>query len=400
MIKNISISLICAILIQCASFAGNPTVADISQNLQNMPRYAGQARYEMLLGTMPEAQTYNITLRSDATPGDTLSPCRYIIRWLIPGHTDSEHGFAAYFDGEHYRFRNNRFTEYHFSDNQEPFAPMGNAMRGVQRMATFTNILPQFIGETLNATDSDTSYLLKIIPDTIVDGNKVLCINGIRRFGDILASEFSYSFDPETYLPLKISIENNPGQTGEQIITVNYSYTTDNQDTEINYANLSSLEPEAFEIYRQKNMAVEQLPGHPLPRIMAPTNTGERYLHEYGAPLAYPTLFVFIDSASDKASDIVRDIRRAVAAAPEQTDVTWIFMDTRTDAIDDIIPGLLAGENILVNGRGIARHCGVDSEMPVILFVKKNGIVSEIHSGINNDFLPIVIQKTNRAGRR
>ncbi len=63
-----------------------------------------------------------------------------------------------------------------------------------------------------------------------------------------------------------------------------------------------------------------------MPRVVAPTTTGERYLHEKGEPFAVPAVFVFMESAVGSCGDVVRSVREAVDYhLPMSVDVIWAF---------------------------------------------------------------------------
>ena len=122
-----------------------------------------------------------------------------------------------------------------------------------------------------------------------------------------------------------------------------------------------------------------------MPRIAAPTTTGERYLHERGTAFAAPTVVAFVDADAGVTPAVVADVRQAVAMLPFQVDVVWAFRNHRADDIETVVERAVPGEFILMAARGAARNCGVGATMPVLIFAATDGTVSDIEIGYNKD---------------
>ncbi|MDE6206183.1 MAG: hypothetical protein K2M55_00045 [Muribaculaceae bacterium] len=375
-----------------ASQASALTLHDIAEHLTAHDCYSAKVDYEIMLATLSEPVNYSIALESASAPTDSLAPCKYLIKWEAHGQGGSSKGFSAYFNGDHYRFRDDKLQEYHYAESNEQFHPLGRINRGVQRQVQFSELLPQFIGERFESMCTDSTYMVKVTADTIVDSSPAIVVAGVQNVYGITTSEFIYVLAPDTYLPRSIDLENNPGQMGEQNIIVHY---TDTRTTgcNINYDSLVAAEPEAFSKYRESIFTLESLPGRQLPRIMAPSSTGERYLHERGEQFSAPTVFVFTDTEVGTTPDLIRNVRGAVAMLPFQTDIVWAFKDHRIEDVAECIGRPEAGEKILFNAGGAARECGIGALLPVLMFVDHAGTVTDIQVGYNNDIASIVIQK-------
>ncbi len=370
---------------------------EIGAALKATECYTDTATYDLLLASLSDPVAYTVALQSKAAPADTLAPCEYIITWSLPSPGGIARGFSAYFDKSHFRFRDKRLQEYHYAENPDPFAPLGFTARGVQRQVQFAEILPQFIGEQFELMASDSTYTTHITPDTIVSGSKAVVVEGVRRINGIDAMEYTYILDPTTYLPRNIELENNPGQIGEQSIAIKYSSAKPAAATEISYDALVAAEPEAFEKFRESTFSLTTLPGRPLPRIAAPTATGERYVHEREESFSAPTIFVFVETTVGSTPQVIGSVRKGVDSLPFQTDVVWAFLDHRPEDVTEIVENIRPGESLLINAGGAARDCGVGNTTPAFIFVSPDGHVADIQVGYNQELDSVVIQKATNS---
>lgn len=386
---------ICAI---AAGAADTHTLADLGHRLAATACYSDTASYEVLLPNLAEPVSYSLLLESTPADGDTLASCRYFIDWRLPAPGGASEGFLAYFDGTHYRQRDRRLQEYHFSRSPEVFAPGGDASRGVQQQAQFADLLPQAIGRRFLSMASDSSYIYKVSADTLVGGERSTVVEGIRRISGFDCAEYVYILDNATLLPRRIELENNPGQLGEQAITVVYG-TPEDKPFVIDESYVTSRKPAEFENYRESTFTIESLPGRPMPRIVSKTVSGDRYLHERGQSLAAPTVFVFIDATVGSSPAIIEAVRSAVDAVPARTDVVWAFLNHRNEEIESVITQR-TGEELLVGARGAARECGVGNVTPVIVFASADGTVSDFIVGNNQNVASLVIEKATIAAMK
>ena len=383
-------------LITSVHLCAATSLADIARALSATTFYADSCTYEVLLPSLPDPVTYSIALmQAPAEPADTLAPAAYLIDWSLPAPSGISQGFSAYTRGAHYRFRDSRLQEYHAEWDSAPFAPSGDVGRGVQNLVQFADLLPAYLGAHFAAMACDSSYIYNVSPDSIVGGECAAVVEGIRRIDGYDAAEYTYILDPATFLPRKIELENNPGQLGEQSITIRYAANAAAEPSAIDDDMLAARYPDAFGRYRGSSFSLENLPGKALPRFVAPTTTGERYLHEKGDPLAATTVYAFVDAGVGSTAALVDDVRAAADYLPFNVDVVWAFINHRVDDIEAVIPSIRPGEHLLMNARGAATDCGVGADTPVLIFVGTDGVVKDFLRGYNQDFRSLVIQKAS-----
>lgn len=379
-------------LLGVPAMAGAVELNDIAAALRSVDCFGDSCTYEVLLPQFSDPVVYDISLESaPIAPGDSLALCKYLISWALHTPVGVSEGFSAYFDGSHFRFRDERLQEYHAEQNPEPFAPSGLVERGVQNQAQFTDLLPAYIAARLDemASDSSYTYRLRERPQGIE-------LHGTRRINGYDASEFTYLFDSATLRPLSIELENNPGQLSEQTITVKYKGVEAPKDgCVIDLASLTERRSEAFEKYRENTFSLEKLPGRLLPDISGPTLAGDRYHHVRGEALPAPTVIVFVDSSVGSTPEVISAVRRAVDYLPMQTEVIWAFVDRRADDVTPLIGEARAGETVLISARSAARACGVGALTPVIIFTTADGRVSDILQGYNQNLESVVIQNVS-----
>lgn len=394
---KISLSAV-SVAIASLSMSGADTADSIillGNRLAAMDSYSGDCRYEVLLPTSRRPVVYEIGLFSRAAPGDTLAAADYVIDWAIDKDGNSSRGFSAYADGNHYRFRDRRLQEYHYADDAMPFAPRGSADGGVQNNAQFTDLLPQYIGRRLLEMTTDTTYSYKYYADRTVNGRHCIVVDGVRSFDGVDALEYIYVFDSESLLPVSIDFESNPGQIGEQTISVSYGYPATRIHTyeSVSEDELMASYPDAFGNCRESDFRLDNMPGRKLPDFSAPTVTGERYTRHKDDTFAAPTIVAILDAETGSAGETVEALRRAADAMPMQTDLILAFISNDIDAIETLTGPCRENERILMSARGLARECGVTAT-PVVIICDRDATVKETVNGFNNDLTDVVIQKT------
>lgn len=337
---------------------------------------------------------YDVELYSTPAPGDTLSPCNYLIEWTMPTSSGVAGGFSAYFDGHHYRYRGDRLQEYHLTWDAVPFSPKlaGSSGPGVQRAAQFADLLPDFLAEKLADMQQDSTYRYKVTPDTKVDGVNSRVVTGVRQIGGLDALEYTYVFDSESGMPRSIDLDNNPGSISEQIVTVTYT-PLPAEDFTLDEQALIERYPEVFEKYRESNFSIENLPGNPLPEFSSPTLTGERYTHHRTDKFRVPTIVALLDTGVGDAAGVVRNVRAAVERLPFDAEVIWAFVSNKAEDIEEAVgPEGRIGEYVLMGARALARDSGA-ATLPVIILAGSDGRVADVVIGDNKDLTSVVIQK-------
>lgn len=368
---------------------------EIGMQMQQRKCYSDSCLYQILLPSHNDPVSYRILLQSDAAVADSLAPCSYIISWDLYAPAGLTSGFSAYFDGAHYRFSNLRLQEYHFDRDAVSFAPSGKAADGVQCKAQFVDMLPQFMGRHFIHMASDSSYSYTVRDNVRVAGRQAVCIEGVRRVAGYDAVEFRYILDAASLMPVEVELENNPGQIGEQTITVSYGNQADITDCTLNLESLMASHGEAFEKYRTESYFLENLVGQYLPTIALPTVSGERFIHHKGDRLDAMTIMAFVDSRVGTTADLIPAVRRAVEVLPMNIRVLWIFTDRRAEDVEAVTGPARPEETIIINAGAAVRDCGVGAVTPELIFVSADGIVRDFVRGFNQDFESIVIEKSS-----
>lgn len=365
------------------------SLGTIADRLSAATPYHATARYEVLLPQSEEPVAYEVALNAVVPEKpDTLAPCDYLIDWTIATPSGPSHGFSAYFDGHHYRFRDKRLQEYHYDDSPAPFEAHGTVRLGVQQQAQFASLLPAFLAERMREIEADSSYTYNI--DETPSSLKV---QGVQRFGGVDGLEFRYVFDAADGRPVSAEFCHNPGQMSEQTVSVRYSgpdlATMDATFTE---PTLMAIYPEAFGRYRESSYTLDNLPGRPLPEVSAPTIGGERYLRRSGEPFGTPAVVALLDADVDGCAETVSLLRRAMTESPRQGILILAFVSNHPDAVAEAIGSPMAGEVALTGARGLARACGATAT-PVVIVCSSDGTVQNVHTGRNKELHSIVMQE-------
>lgn len=365
-------------------------IADVVASLEKSGCYEANASFNVSLPQSDNDVVYNVSLSSAPSPSDPLSPCSYLTEWTMDTPSGVVKGFSAYYDGHHYRYRNERLQEYHTEWDSIPFMPRGNS-EGVQASAQFTDLYPSYIARELSRMNSDGRYTITVKPDAIFDGKKAIQVMAVMKVNDVTAMEKRFIFDASTLLPLRIDTESNPGQITEQSMLVTYTYPESMGCPDISEEALTTAYPEVFEKYRENNFRIENLAGTQVPTFSLPTTTGERYTYHRGDRFAAPTVIALLDPSAGFNSELVGAVRGAVDRLPSQADVIWVFNSTNIDAIEAIVPAIRPGEHLLMNGKSLARDCGAAS-LPVVIMTDSSGKVKNVVLGFNNELGNVVLQ--------
>ena len=371
-----------------ASGRGIEHLADL---LTSNPRYAGNARFEVLLPSAQDPVAYDVQLQSSATGADSLAPCSYLIRWTAQTPSGPNKGFSTYFDGNHYRYRNSKLQEYHAAESPAAFAPDGNIGAGVQTTAQFADILPQYLGEKLRLIASDSAYKYSFHPDTTVNGLRALAVDGTKFNNGYEAQQFLYAFNYSDATPLLIDITTSPGAISEQLITVTFSPADPDANVALSEQALIDMWPEVFEKYRQSTFRVESLIGDYLPDFSCRKIDGtSRLSHHRGDALERPAIIVAIDPKVASAPKTIQAVRQASDMV--DADIIWAFTSNHKTEIEDLLnPGARIGETALPAAGSLLRNCGV-TLYPTIILASSAGKVIDVISGHNQDLASVVIQ--------
>lgn len=367
-------------------------IADIARTLTETGIVKGTARFSVTLPQNDTDVTYDIKFIEAPAESDPLYPCRYLIDWSLPTPSGQSTGFSAYFDGHHYRYRDQRLQEYHTEWDSVPFIFGGNG-KGIQAQAQFVDLLPHSIGEEILATLADTTCVYEAPAEVTFDGRTVTQVKMKRIIGGETAQERTYYFDTDSSLPLRIDTESNPGSITEQSILVDYTYPR-MQPKPVDWSEEMLIEryPEVFEKYRVSNFRIENLPGTVLPAFSLPTLAGSRFTHQRGEGLDAPTAIVFIDPAAGFNAELVSAVRAAVDALPGNAQILWAFTVNSRDVIESLVGETLPqGETVVTGATALARDCGV-AAFPVVVIADRQATVKKVILGVNKDLSDVVLQ--------
>ncbi|MCC8119756.1 MAG: hypothetical protein LIP09_13565 [Bacteroidales bacterium] len=364
----------------------------MAESLSALSDYLTDATFEVLLPSAENPIVYDLTLQSDlAAAPDSLAPCDYVIRWNAITPSGPLSGFSAYFDGNHYRYRNNRLQEYHYADNPSVFTPEGT--QGVQMQAQFADLLPQFLAIRLNEIATDTAFEYTFHPDTLINKRRAIAIDGIKRVHGYDSQYFTYTFDYDSKLPLSIDLETSPGTISEQIITVTYKPSTDAKHISYTEDALMAEWPEVFEKYRESTFRAESLTGQPLPNFSCQLLGSDlRLEHQRGEALQRPALLVFLDPDVNSTAATIADVRQGASMLPGTIDIVWAFKSNHEAEIEELLGQLPPEEKALTSVGSLIRNCGVNL-YPTLFFISADGTIKDVVIAYNQTLPEIVIEK-------
>lgn len=290
---------------------------------------------------------------------------------------DSTISFVANIgDTDYYRFDGRKLSEYHRANDSIPFI----GTNPVTKSGIIYPFIPSVVMQEINNLCADTQ-------------NKVSENNsGVKYITQYIAGhearDIKYTASSDN-LPLLYDALNNPGQMGEQSLTVTYTYPENVSIPMLSESMLIERYPEQFASLRSNNFSVTQLTGKPLPTISAISVNGEQY--EITDKKSQNRIIVFIESGAGLNEYTISQIRQGVDQCAFPSQLIWIYSGRNLDAIYEEIGRAADDEILLLGGKRAATKLGITG-YPTILFVNKKGIVSNISIGTNNDLKSIVIQ--------
>lgn len=385
-------NLILASLLLCALPTAAQTVGEIADRLASNHCINATINYSVTLPQNDDDITYTINATA-YTPqvADRLSPCDYVIRWSLPTPSGVSEGFSAYSDGHHYRFRDQRLQEYHLQWDSVPFL-LGGGKDGIQNRAQFTELLPSFMARELKNTLADSTYKYSEPQITTSGGREAIKLKMERVISGITAMERTYTFDAATMLPIHVDTESNPGSITEQSISADYIFVPTPECPSLTEEKLIEEFPDCFGKYRQSNFRIANMPGTHLPAFSLRRPDGSRFTRSLTDPLPSPAVVVFLDPDTGFSSATIEAVRKGVEALPYQAMVIWAFPGNNVDEIEEMIPEMRPGEQIITGAKNLARDCGISS-MPVVVMVDRSGVVKKVIIGFNNELADVVLQE-------
>ena len=383
------------------------TLSDVRAALSASDCWHAEVDYSVSMPQMPDDIIYRLDMESMAAPSDTLAPRSYLIQWQLGDGTDESAspagrqqswGFSAYDNGHHYRFTSGRpLQEYHIDWDSIPFIPRlagSSKAVAVQKSARFCELLPQMVAASFAQMEADPAFSFVVHPDTTVSGRQGCVVIDMQRVVDgydELAQEGEYVFDGATLMPLRITMENNPGTSGEQTVIATYTpmQPVCQAPTE---QFLAEKYPATFEQWRESNYRIETLPGHRLPEFSLPTVEGSRFTHGATEPMNAPTVIVVYDPGDSFTGPTIAAVREAMAQLPVASEALFAALSSNHDEVESHLPDTQPGEYRLMSAKGLARDCGV-AATPSVIIVARDGTVADAIVGYSDDLATTLAQK-------
>ena len=361
--------------------------AELAQKMGECGPFAATVDYDVTLPMSSDEIVYTLQLASQGTKTDRLMPCNYLIDWQLNYNgTDSE-GFVAYFDGNHYRYRDYRLQEYHYYADPTPFETSNG---GVQATGQFVNLLPQSLSAEIGKMLTDSNFAVHFTPDTLVANGRRVALTAIQTVNDHVGRRFVVVADMLSGLPVEVSNEYNPGEVSEQSNRARYSYSEDNTlKAPESEGDLQARYPEIFSKYRENGNRIEHMRGLPLPGFSLPAS---RYTRQKDEPFSGAAVIAIIDPAAESAGETVTDLRKAVGGR----ELILAFTGTNTDEVEAIAGEPQPNEHLLISARSLARDCGTEV-FPTVIVVTQSGKVANVYLGVNRRLVSDVIESLTHA---
>lgn len=364
--------------------AENADLQKIAIRLEQTTAAHVQVNYEVTLPSAAVPVCYIVDADYSPIDNDTLSICNYIIEWKMSRKQGDLTGFSAYFDGHHYRYRNSKLQEFHFTADPIPFR---NA--AVQKNAQFIDLLPPVFAQHIQQISQDSTYQY-----TVKTTGKTTTIEGVRRIKGFDAMKFSYKLDTGTCLPRETDIDYNPSSISEQNVHATFSYKESPQPLTFDENELYSRFPDEFLKFRTDNFQVDNMIGQLLPAFTALTPTRQRYAHDVSDGFVAPTVIVFLSPDISSTQSTIDAIRKAADNSPRQFNIIYAF-NTRDaeNAENALVFSLKVNETALTHVENLIRKCGV-TDFPTLLFCNTDGKIQDLQKSFNQNLDSIVIQKS------
>lgn len=367
---------------------------ELWSKLDSCVSFSATVDYEVNLPMSSDDIVYTLRMASASVAGDPLYPCDYLIDWTLDYNGSRSDGFLAYFNGNHYRYRDYRLQEYHYEWDKTPFT---TARGGVQANGQFVDLLPQSIGREMSSMMADSTYTIRFAADTIVGGSARVAFTAEQRVNGQTGRRYMIVADRFSGLPLMVCNEYNPGEVSEQSNTAKYSYSThEAMQPATSEEQLQALYPEIFAKYRENGNRIEHMRGLPMPGFSLPTTTGERYTRQKNDPFRSAAVIAIIDPSASSAGQTVASLRKAIANAGGSAELIMAFTGSNTDEIDEIAGRAAENEHLLISARSLARDCGTEI-FPTIIVVQPSGKVANVLLGVNQNMVSNVIESLAHA---
>lgn len=354
------------------------TIDELVSRLRSVECYQGRALIELTMPLQGVDVSYDVDLLSmPSTAADSLNEvCDFLIQWENPSAEGVEkRAFTAGFGGETYSYRGERLQH----------------EQGGGRVAQFTMLLPQFIGEKMATALTDRDCLVEMAHDD----NQII-VYVVETLGSEEVGNAMYLFDEATLMPLEATLVNNPGGVGEQLFKIEYDddYAVEGGPCdELTIEYLTGIFPEVFSLYRNNDFDVVNLTGMRFPSFSLPTIDMERRNRDMKDGFDATTYVVFVNPTDSTTSLTIDAVRQAKAQIPRHIETIWAFVEGNHDDVANVIDSDIQDELILMNADGLAQKCGAN-RFPVIVVADEDGVVRYVSIGYNQGLTSKLIYKT------
>lgn len=388
--------LLAAAVLCIAGFCASAiTVPELAGKLMEIDCFKAQVSYTVSLPQASDDVRYALSLESRLAPADSISPISYLIDWTFKspaGETLS--GFSAYFDGHHYRYRNDRMQQWHMPADASSFRRQSqatHAFKGVHRSVQFANLLPAYIGADLTDMLDDSLYRVEILPSAT---DKSLQVRAVMEMQGQKAVETLYSFQPETLLPISIETRTGEGSMSEQELSAQYVYSDASEPCQpIDAARMAAERPALFDSVG--TFTPDALTGNPLPSFTLRSTRGDRITHLRNQPFGVPTLIVVLDPSAAEAAEAVKAVRDAIDHTPEAVEILWASTAANPRTAIELLGQVLPGETLGINASNIVREWGITT-LPTLIICNADATVEKIIQPVNKTNAPIVTQSVKQ----
>lgn len=318
--------------------------------------------YEIWLPNRDEPVSFQASLLQQPNDLDSMSPCNYLIVWeKNDRNNDEEINFTSYFDGNFYRFKDDKLDHFTLVSDSVQFES------GIFWNEMFVNLLPTYIGEFFNSLSSDSAFCYSVI--TRDDGS--IDVNGKETRRGWNMKHFSYSLSSDGF-PLSSEITLNPDNTNEQIVSTKYFYpSTLKTDTiPLSESRLADLFPEQFNKFSSDKLDISGMIGRPMPSFSLPLIPDGRISHQRGQHFSTEgAVFIFMENLD---FSLIKELKAKVS---EVDNIIFVLTDSRPDNIED-------GNNreiIAYRGGQLSKRCGINV-FPTIIFCSETGIIERFEN--------------------
>lgn len=332
--------------------------------------FSADVDYEVWYPGSEDPVEYSVSLLQQPSATDTIFPANFLIISELRTRQVCDTSFSAWFDGNFFRFKADRMTEYHLSDSV-PFD------KDIVLNDNLSSLLPAFINRSFREMEADSAYSFAVTEEK--EGIKV---KGSESRMGYTVRNFEYIVSNDS-LPVSLEITNNPGEISETVFSAKYSYPSEPTAAPLSEEYLMNLFPDEFRLFRPGSFSAASLVGRFLPSFSLSIDGRNRLEHNRADGFLSPTLFVVLDKYSPEIISKVRETTKE-----DSINIVYAFIKKRSDYPEEIeLPR--PNETYAFGASSFARNAGID-RYPTLLFCNTDGIIENISFFENNCLLNFV----------